>query len=96
MIDSKFGIAIYGVYQHYKNKGFYKVVGIAYSCENTNNRIVIYNKCDENGIYKRIENERTGYIVAQPFYRELEEFKEVVINDKVELVPRFTFIKHIR
>lgn len=87
------GIHMKGIYQHYKGN-FYKVVGIAWDHSDQKKAIVIYNKCTKDGIYTRIKNERTEFFVNQPFFRDLHEFKEIVINKEEVEVERFKFIKN--
>lgn len=87
-------IKIGGVYQHYKDN-YYRVQTLAWDCndQDIEKAIVVYNKCDVNGLYVRIGNERTGFYVNQPFYRNLNEFQEIVTNNKGEQVPRFKLIE---
>lgn len=92
MIENR--VKIGGIYLHYKGN-YYKVQTLAWDCntQDLKKAIVIYNRCEADGIYKRIGNERTGFYVSQPFYRKLEEFQEIVTNNKGEQVPRFKLIE---
>lgn len=90
-------VEIGGIYLHYKGN-FYKVQTLAWNCndQDMSKAIVVYNKCEVNGLYKRIGNEKTEFYVNQPFYRSLNEFQENIIvnNDGVEtLVPRFKLVE---
>lgn len=83
-------LKIQGIYQHYKNN-FYRILDIAFHHE-TGEAIVIYHRCNENGVYISIRDEKGNPKVKQPFYRDLKEFKESV-NIGLKTVPRFKFIK---
>lgn len=90
-------VKVGGIYLHYKGN-YYRVQTLAWDCntQKIEKAIVVYNKCESNGLYKRIGNEKTGFYVNQPFYRNLNEFQEnVIVNeDGVEtMVPRFKLIK---
>lgn len=87
----KHNILINGIYQHYKGS-YYRVTEICYHHENNHKAVVCYFKCDINGIYQSIRDEKDNIIGNQPFYRELEQFFELVdiIGIKVQ---RFKFVK---
>ncbi len=86
----KSGITINGIYKHYKGD-YYKVIEVAYHNETLKEPLVIYHKCDENGLYKRITTDQIEF-VPQPFYRPLYEFKEKT-NLGLNVVERFKLIK---
>ncbi len=93
----KQGIHINAIYQHFKRGDFYKVIDIA-NHHNGDNFIVIYHRCDKNGIFKSIRVEINGEeeIIVQPFYRSLDEFTEEMIGSfGITKVPRFKFIKEL-
>jgi len=85
------GIRINGIYKHYKKGDYYRVSAVAAHHEKgLDSLVVIYNRCDENGIYKSIrlpDNDEVA--IHQPFYRDIEDFKAVLKNG----TPRFKFIK---
>lgn len=88
----KEGIHINAIYQHYKGD-YYRVKDIAFH-HSDDKDIVIYNKCDINGIYISIRNNEV--IVEQPFYREIYDFKAEVRHPQTqEFVKRFKFIKQL-
>lgn len=91
----KEGIIINGIYQHYKGD-YYKIVDVAYHHEDGKGlAIVIYYKCDENGIFKSIReldldfssNSNGEKIISQPFWRLLDEF-----NDIVKIIGNTTYL----
>lgn len=86
----KEGIHINGIYKHYKGS-LYKVLDVAFHHEDQDLKfaVVIYSRCDIDGLYKSIreratiELETTNFnekyeskeiIVKQPFYRPYHEF----------------------
>ena len=89
------GIHINAVYQHYKG-GYYRVLEVA-NHHNELNLIVIYHKCDKNGIFKSIRSEINGEveIIVQPFFRDLDEFLEEVNYAPHQYKQRFKFIKDL-
>jgi hypothetical protein len=100
----KEGIIINGIYQHYKGD-YYLVVDVAYHHEDAEKlAVVIYQKCDENGIFKSIRKPNSiEDTVGQPFWRLVNEFKhKIKIHDPIANNPtkfnviykeRFNFIK---
>lgn len=95
MIEKE-GIVLQSIFQHYKGD-FYRVKDVAYD-RDTGEPWVVYNKCDENGIYKTIrpnigtENE---IIVNQPFLCRLSIWTMCVQGGYPgnPAIPRFKFIK---
>lgn len=83
-----------GIYQHYKGD-FYKLLLISFDRDDQNKAIVIYNKCDENGVFKSIRNKNKEYeeIIRQPFYADIDVFTEIVPSFNNEYVQRFKLIK---
>lgn len=104
----KEGVHINAIYKHYKGEEYYKVINVAFHHE-TVEPVVIYYRCDINGIYQSlrvIRNTDQEFIIAQPFYRNLYEFLEIIpgLDSKVgalvsverdKSVPRFTLIKQL-
>jgi len=96
----KEGIHINGIYQHYKGD-YYRVHNVAiHHEEGLFKAVVIYSKCDINGIHISLRYEVNGEeeIIIQPFYRLLIEFIENVECDGecgMILKPRFKFIKEL-
>jgi hypothetical protein len=92
----KEGIHLNSVYQHWKG-GYYKVLDVVYNHEDQETKLVIYHKCDINGVYISIRPD--DIIVKQPFYRVLEDFVEevnVLSDCGAEIkTPRFKFIKEL-
>lgn len=96
------GVHINGIYQHFKGD-YYRVQEVAFYHEEGNDRaIVIYYRCDENGIFKSIRGEESDrlfekyFIVNQPFYRGVSDFL-VHLHPGTERMstPRFKFIKQL-
>lgn len=95
----KEGIHINAIYQHYKGD-YYKIIDVAgHHEEGLSEAIVIYHKCDINGIFKSVRSEINGEeeIILQPWYRLLIEFIEWVDNPHYSssTVPRFKFVKQL-
>jgi len=94
------GVHINGIYQHYKGD-FYRVQEVAfYHEEGADRAIVIYYRCDKNGLFQSIRN---GYneklediVVDQPFYRGVSDFL-VHLHPGIQRMstPRFKFIKQL-
>lgn len=86
------GIRINGIYQHYKGE-FYRVQEVAFH-HSEDRDIVVYHRCDENGVFVSIRN--NDVIVDQPFYREVSDFL-VHLHPGTERrsTPRFKFIKQL-
>lgn len=91
MIEAQ--IHVGAIYKHYKGS-FYRVIDVAYHHE-TKEAIVIYNKCDEKGLFISIRE--GAKIVSQPFYRKLSEFVENVQGGYPNnpAIPRFAFFKQL-
>lgn len=94
------GIHINGLYSHYKG-GTYKVLEVANYHDNELPKVVVYYKCDINGLFKsiRIYNGDDETIIKQPFYRFIEDFqKKINIDDPQNINrqdTRFKFIKQL-
>ncbi len=88
-------VIINGIYKHYKKGDFYKVKDIAFN-ESDGEAVVIYFRCDENGIYKSIRITDETFI-GQPFCRPAKDFMgNVKISDIDDgEIKRFKFIKQI-
>jgi len=86
-----------GLYKHFKGN-FYRVTGFAYHHQApTMSRLVIYHKCDENGVFMSIRKLRgidDEVILPQPFYRTDVEFMSMTVVNDIG-VSRFTFIKEL-
>lgn len=99
-------ITINGIYKHYKGD-FYRVTEVAYHHQDgAELAIVLYHKCDENGMFKSIRlsvpsfdnEENKAIIIGQPFWRLLDDFigeAQVGIRDIKQKVKRFEFIKEV-
>ncbi len=94
----KEGIHLNSIYQHWKGD-YYRVKEVAiHHEEGLFEAIVIYSKCDINGIHIILRYEINGEeeIIMQPFYRLLDEFVTEVRHPKTqEFVKRFKFIKQL-
>lgn len=99
------GIVIGGIYKHFKKGDLYKVTAIAYHHQDGDELpVVIYHRCDENGIFQSIRNmpdnetnPDKAIIVKQPFWRLEEDFHELVPNpdrsSPIKVVQRFEYVK---
>lgn len=92
-------IHLNSIYQHYKGE-YVKVLEVAYHYQggilHLDDRIVIYQKCDENGIYKSIRDENNEVMQPQPSYRFLNEFLATIVDiTGSKSYPRFKFIKEL-
>jgi hypothetical protein len=90
-------VQINAVYQHY-NGGYYRVINIAYHHEMLI-PMVIYYRCDENGVFHSIRSVNNGNeeIVPQPFYRILSDFVGYAVGGYPgsPAIPRFKFVKQL-
>lgn len=95
----KEGIRINGIYQHYKGD-FYLVKDVAYHHEgglfHLDDVLVIYTKCDKNGIYISIRDNEGEVTQPQPFYRQVSDFITEVRHPLTqEFIKRFRYIKQV-
>lgn len=97
------GIKINAIYQHFKGD-YYRVIDVARHHEHFDDFMVIYHKCDENGVFKSIREKLPSfsdpepeYITHQPFYRILSDFVGYVVGGYPgsPAIPRFKFVKQL-
>jgi hypothetical protein len=85
------GVEIGGIYRHWKGS-YYQVVTVAHCSEGSKKAVVIYNKCDMNGIFQAIreykDNDEVVYI-DQPFFRDINNFTQLIDG----ALPRFKLVK---
>jgi hypothetical protein len=80
-----------GIYTHYKG-GYYKIVDVAFLNNSQNIFLIIYNKCDINGVYISIRDKEGNPEVHQPFATHETRWHEIVTNSDGNKVPRFKLI----
>jgi hypothetical protein len=99
----KEGIVINGIYLHNKLEGnqivaknYYKVIDICYSHADQNEIFVVYDRCDENGIFQSIRLQPADVIIKQPFISSIERFKSNIVGGYPAnpAVQRFQFFRH--
>jgi hypothetical protein len=106
----KQGIHINAIYQHYKNN-YYRVINVAQDAEDLTPPIVVYYRCDKNGIFQSIREfiNNQEKIVHQPFYTSINRFaNDVVPVTRMDIkrdilpseltdgvVPRFRFVREL-
>lgn len=97
----KEGIYINGIYQHFKGY-YYKVIEIAQDVDGIMPPVVLYHKCDINGVFQSIRStSRTSkeIIVFQPFYRFVNNFLDTINIEREDNITkqdtRFKFIKQL-
>lgn len=88
----KEGIYINGIYQHYKG-AHYRVTEVANYHDKELPSVVLYHKCDKNGLFLSIRLDN-GDIIRQPFYRFINDFKAILPPSRNN-VERFKFIKQL-
>lgn len=68
------------IYTHLKTGNFYKILMIASHNDRISNKledndIVIYQRCDINGIFISLRDHKKNIVARQPFYRDIIDFK---------------------
>lgn len=86
-------IELEGIYRHWKGN-FYRVKEVAYHYQDRRAGIVIYHRCDENGLFVSVYDSFDER-VPQPFYRNVQEFNSFVSDHGIN-AERFKFIKKAR
>ena len=75
--DASREIIIGGIYQHFRNKNYYKIIALATSTKDVKEKLVVYEALYDNP-------------VSKVWVRPLEEFLELIEHDG-SLVERFSY-----